>query len=72
MKKYSVGIDISKGDFYACFSMRENEVIKILRSGTFLNTIDGFKKLDGWLKECLNKWGDAPLKIVMEATGVYY
>ena len=72
MKKYSVGIDISKKDFHACFSMRENEVIKILRSGTFSNTNAGFKKLEGWLKECLKKWGEAPLKIVMEATGVYY
>lgn len=72
MKKYSIGIDISKKDFHACFSMRENESIKVLRSGTFLNTTDGFKKLEGWIKDCLKKWGDAPLKIVMEATGVYF
>lgn len=72
MKKYSVGVDISKENFHACFSIRENELIKILRSGTFSNTSAGFKKLDGWLKECLKKWGESPLKIVMEATGVYY
>lgn len=45
MIKCSLGIDISKKDFHACLSFApESQPTKIIRTGTFLNTPDGFGK----------------------------
>lgn len=69
--KYSVGVDISKDDFHACFSLIDSlqrVVIKGTRS--FPNTPAGHEQFESWIlkkrKETL------PLIVVMEATGVYY
>lgn len=73
MIKYSLGIDISKKDFHACLSCSGDlQKAKVVRSGTFLNTQNGFGKLEAWIKETLKKVSDHSLHIVMEATGVYY
>ena len=73
MVKCSLGIDISKKDFHACLSFApESQPAKIIRTGTFLNTVDGFGKLEKWIAESLKKIPENVLHIVMEATGVYY
>lgn len=73
MLKYSLGIDISKKDFSACLSVTQAfQPVKVVRSTTFLNTKDGFEKLEKWFHQTTVKTPDCILHIVMEATGVYY
>jgi len=72
MNKYSVGIDISKNDFHACFSEMDNcQHVKVIRSGTFTNNKKGFVEFSKWV-EVTSKQKDTPLFITMEATGVYF
>ena len=72
MNKYSVGIDISKNDFHACFSGMDNsQHVKVIRSGTFTNNKKGFFEFSKWM-EVTTKQKDTPLFITMEATGVYF
>lgn len=69
--KYSVGIDISKDNFAVCFCViNQHQVVKILGTRTFRNNYAGFEKLDYWIKN--KKKHPIDLRIVMEATGVYY
>lgn len=72
MSKYSIGIDISKNDFHACFScIQNNQQVKVLRSGTFKNNKDGFAELIRWMNQtAVDK--TIPLVVTMEATGVYF
>lgn len=72
MIKYSIGVDISKKDFHACLSVIDNlQQVKVLRSRSFSNTINGFKEFDKWIQlSCKQK--DIPVVVVMEATGIYY
>lgn len=72
MIKYSLGIDISMKEFYACLSVIDSQQqIKIKASRKFTNNAAGFKELHDWIKKHY-KQQDIPLQIVMEATGVYY
>lgn len=72
MNKYSVGIDISKNDFHACFSgIDNNQQVKVLRSGTFKNNRKGFVELAKWTKDTARE-KIVPVVIIMEATGVYF
>lgn len=72
MIKYSLGIDISMKDFYACLSVMDvSQNIKIKASRKFVNNVTGFKELIVWIEKHY-KLKDIPLQIVMEATGVYY
>ena len=72
MNKYSIGIDISKNDFHACFAgMESNQLVKVIRSGTFTNNKKGFFEFSKWV-EVTAKQKDTPLFITMEATGVYF
>src|SRR5258705_5936274 len=72
MNKFSIGIDISKNDFHACFSgIEETQRDKIVRSGTFSNDKKGFAELSKWIGTTA-KQKDIPLFITMEATGVYF
>lgn len=69
--KQSVGIDCAKDDFVASFGITSEEYdIKILSTETFKNNEAGFKKLQKWAKEKLDK--DISVAFVMEATGVYH
>lgn len=73
MAKYSLGIDVSKKDLHVCLSLiGESDTIKVIRSSTFLNTKNGFGKLVNWITESLKNQPSYPLRIVMEATGIYY
>lgn len=69
--KYSVGIDVSKDSFKACFSVINTEQnVTIKSSGSFSNKLDGFKKFLEWVKKHSKE--DLPSTFLMEATGVYY
>jgi transposase len=72
MLKYSLGIDMSAKDFHCCISsIDEKQVVKVLATSKFYNTLTGFKALDSWIRKHRK---DKALRfvIVMEATGVYY
>lgn len=72
MLKYSVGIDVSMDDLYACFKVcREDFSSKVIASRTFKNTRSGIKDLIRWM-ESKRKNKDLPFQIGMEATGVYH
>lgn len=67
----SVGCDLSKKDFKANLSFKDDQAnIKVKASRTFANTAKGFEAFLNWV----NTKGDAtlPIVFVMEATGVYH
>lgn len=68
--KYSVGIDISKSDFKACFmSFDQDQNLKVKASRTFDNTQKGFSDFKQWY--CKYHKQETPLHFTMEATGAY-
>ena len=70
--KYSVGLDVSSKDLKANLcTIDEQQAIKVRASGTFLNTIDGFFKLQLWIAKH-HKEQERPLSVCMEATGIYH
>ena len=69
--KYSVGIDMSKGDFKVCFvEMASDQSVKIKGSKTFLNTLKGFEGFKEWYTKRIKE--GFPLVFVVEATGSYH
>lgn len=72
MIRYSLGIDISMKEFHVCLcTIDHQQLLKVKASRKFTNNVSGFTALYDWTqKHCTQK--DAPLHIVMEATGVYY
>jgi transposase len=72
MLKYSVGLDMGKESFHACFSeLNELQQVRVKRSGKFSNNPVGFEKLIEWIaSERLQ--ADLAMIIIMEATGVYH
>ncbi len=69
--KYSIGIDISKGDFKACFVLISNDQsIKIKGSRTFPNTLKGFESFKEWYTKYQKEI--IPTVFVLEATGSYH
>lgn len=69
--KYSVGIDISKKDFKACFLILEkDQSTKIKASRTFENTDKGFGLFMGWYEKLQKE--SLPTVFVIEATSVYH
>ncbi|RZL60238.1 MAG: IS110 family transposase [Pedobacter sp.] len=69
--KYSIGIDVSKKDFHCCLSIiNSSQKVTVKSSRKFSNTSVGFRELLAWIKQ--HKKEDLPLRIVMEATGVYH
>lgn len=70
--KYSTGVDMSGDDFKACFSQIDvKQLVKIKGSRKFTNTLNGYKAFDTWLKK-YQKDKSVPLKITVEATGIYH
>lgn len=70
-KRQSIGIDVAKKDFAACFSVcDEHRNIKHLATKKFDNKLSGYNEFATWI----TKWSkdDLPLAVVMEATGVYH
>lgn len=69
--KYSIGMDISKDKFDACIStIDRNQQVKIVATGSFSNTLSGFKLFDEWQKRKCKI--DLDKVFTMEATGIYY
>ncbi len=69
--RQSIGIDIAKDKFEACFMVQKPDFHLVIKgSRSFENNKKGFEAFHLWL----NKWRTAELEcpIVMEATGVYY
>lgn len=69
--KYSVGIDVSKDKYDACFCEINNlQHVKIKATHRFANNNSSFRELEIWIKK--QRHQDLPITIGMEATGVYY
>ena len=69
--KQSVGLDISKDTFVACFSQRQaGKSFHILSTRTFKCTNGAFEQFHKWVQS--QRYTSAPLQLLMEATGVYY
>ena len=71
LQKQSIGLDIAKDKFDACFSVTDEKQRVIVKSTRrFDNNKSGFIAFDQWL----TKWQApaVPLCCTMEATGVYY
>ncbi len=71
IKKQSVGLDLAKEKFDACFSVLDDKgCITVKSTRSFPNTKSGFADLDKWVA----KWQRPGVEtfFVMEATGVYY
>lgn len=66
-RQYAIGIDISSEDFAVSISTEPG--IALYGPKMFTNNIEGFNKLNAWLKQLKIKPKDAV--ICMEATGVY-
>lgn len=72
MLKYSLGIDVSKKEFFACLSVIDfKQQVKVKASRKFANTPQGFKELIAWINKH-RKETDIPLTVTIEATGVYF
>lgn len=70
LRKYSVGIDISKDNVHACICEIDSaQRVKIKSSRQFANNKKEFVLLQQWFNK--HKKEDLPLVICMEATGVY-
>lgn len=71
--RQSIGIDISKDDFHACFyTLNLGGYAK--RKGkvrVFKNTVAGFKSLVCWIEK-MRQASSLEVSVVMEATGVYH
>ena len=71
MFTHSLGIDVAGKDFRVCLKIRStNGSVKIKGSRKFSNTSKGFESLTKWVVS--KGVSDAPMRVVMEATGVYY
>ncbi len=69
--KYSVGVDMSKDSFDACFSVINTMQLVVIKSTRkFNNTRVGFQEFFLWVKKNLKE--DLPVVATLEATGVYY
>jgi len=69
--KQSVGLDISKDTFVACFSQRQaGKSFHILSTRTFKCTNGAFEQFHKWVQS--QRYASSPLQLLMEATGVYY
>ena len=67
----NLGIDGAAKSFKVCLMfLNEDQSTKIKGSRSFSNTPKGFQALDEWLSK--KRLNDIPLRITMEATGVYY
>ncbi|MDZ7719641.1 MAG: IS110 family transposase [Balneolaceae bacterium] len=70
---YSLGTDMSKDEFSACLQRYNlyEQTYHLLARKTFANKLSGFKACMRWLRRHTNKQ-PAPVRVTMEATGVYY
>lgn len=71
--KQNVGLDVSQKDFKVSFhQLFLNQQRRIKSSKTFNNTLSGFKAFVKWIEQKRDKDLSIPVRVTMEATGVYY
>ena len=71
LKKYGIGIDISKSKFTACVcSLYDDQEVSFTSSVDFENDKKGFNQFIRWIKK--NTCNGIDTLYLMEATGVYY
>lgn len=69
--KQSVGIDVSKDCFDACFCQKESgQAFRVISSRKFNYNANGLHQMHLWAQR--HHSGSCELHLVMEATGVYY
>ena len=69
--KQSVGIDVSKDKFQACFSQRQlDKPFRIMSSHSYTCNEVGFEDFSVWIEQ--HRQAAVELHFLMEATGVYY
>lgn len=69
--KQSVGIDVSKDSFVACFSQQQaDQPLRMMSSRCFKSTNAALQQFDKWVQKYHQQ--QVPLHFLMEATGVYY
>jgi transposase len=69
--KYSIGIDMSKRDFKACFVViNDTQDLKVKASRAFTNTITGWEQFKEWYNKHQSE--RLPTIFVVEATGSYH
>lgn len=69
--KFSVGVDVAKDKFDACFSAIDpHQKVTVKSTRKFRATLKGFDEFVEWIIH--HRKQDIPIVIVMEATGVYY
>jgi len=71
--KQNVGLDVAKKDFkVSLHQLFLDQGRRIKSSKTFNNTLSGFKAFVKWIEQKRDKDLSVPVRITMEATGVYY
>lgn len=71
--KWSLGIDVGSKNLHCCLSsIDSSQRVKVKVSKKLSNTAGGLKQLLEWIGTHYEKEAGIPLRIVMEATGVYY
>lgn len=70
---YSLGTDVSKDEFSVCLQRYNlyKQTYQVLAHKTFANKPSGFKAFMRWIGRHTSKQ-PAPVRVTMEATGVYY
>jgi len=72
MIKYTIGLDVASKDLKACFgSIDIHQKFKVHSTRTFANSKADLPKFINWIDK-LRKEKEIPLRICMEATGVYH
>lgn len=69
--KQNVGVDISKDDYKVCFYHLDTNGRRFIKgTRTFKNTLAGFVDFMKWIEK--KRKSELPVRITLEATGVYY
>lgn len=69
--KQNVGLDISKDDFKICYYHQYEDFKQVIKgTRTFKNTLTAFREFLKWVEKRSST--DVPVRITLEATGVYY
>jgi transposase len=71
MFQQNLGVDVAAKTLQVCLKVRRaNGSIKVAASRKFVNTAKGYAQLMTWLGK--KQLADTPMRVTMEATGVYY
>ena len=69
--KQTLGVDVSKDTLDVCLGRLNNDfTTDFYECKVFNNTLSGFKSLNKWVKSNIDE--SIPVRVIMEATGVYH